>query len=204
MADEKRRGTTVPVYTLDPLQDRRWPEFLERHPSASMFHSRGWLDALRRTYGYEPIAYTTSPPRAELANGLVFCRIASWLTGRRLVSLPFSDHSEPLTNGGEELQYFLGFLEQGRQSENWKYIEIRPLRKTVESSSGFEKSRTFYVHGIDLRPSIETLFRGFHKDCIQRKIRRAEREALTYEEGRSEALLDKFYQLLLLTCRRKR
>jgi len=193
----------VPVYRFDPLQDPRWPEFLERHPSASMFHSRGWLDALRRTYGYEPIAYTTSPPRGELANGLVFCRITSWLTGRRLVSLPFSDHTEPLTNGEDELPYFLDFLEQDRRRENWKYIEIRPLRKAVQRSGGFEKSTSFYFHRIDLRPTIEVLFRSFHKDCVQRKIRRAEREGLVYEEGRSEALLTKFYQLLLLTCRRK-
>src|SRR5216110_3070476 len=88
----------VPAYTLDPLLDPRWPEFLERHASASIFHSRGWLEALRRTYGYEPIAYTTSPPTVDLANGLVFCRIDSWLTGRRLVSLPFSDHTEPLVD----------------------------------------------------------------------------------------------------------
>jgi lipid II:glycine glycyltransferase (peptidoglycan interpeptide bridge formation enzyme) len=39
---------------------------------------------------------------------------------------------------------------------------------------------------------------------IQRKIRRAEREALYYEEGRSEPLLNKFYDLLLLTRRRHR
>jgi len=56
---------------------------------------------------------------------------------------------------------------------------------------------------MDLQPPIEVLFRSFHKDCIQRKIRRAEREALTYEAGRSDVLLRQFYRLLLLTCRRK-
>lgn len=193
----------MPVYTLDPLRDPRWPEFLERHPSASVFHSRGWLEALRRTYGYEPIAYTTSPPAADLADGLVFCRIDSWLTGRRLVSLPFSDHSEPLADCEEDLQYLLTFLERDLSRANCKYIEIRPLRRSVGNSGGFQKSGLFYVHRMDLRPPIEVLFRSFHKSCIQRKIQRAEREALTYDEGRSEVLLRQFYRLLLLTCRRK-
>ena len=192
------------VYTLDPLEDPRWPEFLERHPSASVFHSRGWLDPLRRLYGYEPIAYTTSPPRAQLANGLVFCRIDSWLTGRRLVSLPFSDHSEPLADNEEDFHQLLAFLDRDLKGENWKYIEIRPSQRSVASSAGFEKSDTFYHHRMDLRPPLEVLFRSFHKNCVQRKIHRAEREALTYEAGRSEVLLRKFYQLLLLTCRRKR
>jgi len=193
----------VAIYTLDPLRDPRWPEFVERHPSASIFHSRAWLAPLRHTYGYEPIAYTTSPPRAELSNGLVFCRVDSWLTGRRLVSLPLSDHSEPLTDTEEELQYVLGFLERDLRRENWKYIELRPLRSSPGQSPAFQKSRAFYFHRMDLRPSLEVLFRGLHKNCTQRKIRRAEREVLTYEGGRSEALLRKFYQLLLLTCRRR-
>ena len=200
---EKKPGMTAPVYTVDPLHDPRWPEFLQRHPRASVFHSRGWLEALSRTYGYEPVAYTTSPPGAPLANGLVFCRIDSWLTGRRLVSLPFSDHNEPLVDNQADLHALLACLERDLRRERWKYIELRPLRTSVNNSSGFKESNVFYLHRMDLRPPIDELFRSFHKSCTQRKIRRAEREGLTYEEGRSEGLLRKFYHLLLLTCRRK-
>src|SRR5713226_4758239 len=148
--DEENAERTVPVYTLDPLRDPRWPEFLERHSSASVFHSRGWLAALHRAYGYEPVAYTTSPPGAELTNGLVFCRIDSWLTGRRLVSLPFSDHSEPLVDGEKELHYLLDVLKRDLTRENWKYIEIRPVRKLVEGPACFEQGSTFYWHRMDL------------------------------------------------------
>ena len=85
------------VYAIDPLRDARWPEFICRHPNASVFHTRGWLRAIQTTYGYEPIVFTTSAPSAEgLTNALLFCIVRSWLTGRRLVSLPFSDHCEPL------------------------------------------------------------------------------------------------------------
>lgn len=38
---------------------------------------------------------------------------------------------------------------------------------------------------------------------MKRKIRRAEREKLQYEEGTSEELLQKFYRLLVMTRRRK-
>ena len=169
-----------------------------------MFHSRGWLDTLRRTYAYEPIAYTTSPPGVDLADGLVFCRIASWLTGRRLVSLPFSDHVEPLIDGAEALRSLLATVTRDARGESWRYIEIRPLSNLDEHPTGFVKSNAFYSHRLDLRPPLETLLRSFHKSNVQAKIRRAEREALTYEAGRSEALLRTFYRLLLLTCRRRR
>ncbi len=86
------------LYQIDPVRDPRWAVFLKRHPRASVFHTPGWLEALCRSYGYESIGYTSSPPGEEIRNGLVFCRVDSWLTGRRMVSLPFSDHCEPLFN----------------------------------------------------------------------------------------------------------
>src|SRR5215213_892093 len=84
------------VHAIDPLADSRWPQFVRSHPHASVFHTREWLDALQRTYGYTPVAYTTSAPGGNLHNAVVLCEVRSWLTGRRLVSIPFADHCEPL------------------------------------------------------------------------------------------------------------
>src|SRR5215469_16265318 len=84
------------VYIIDPLQDIRWEQFLQVHHDACLFHSTAWLGALQRTYGYTPLVYTTSRPREPLRDGMVFCRVDSWLTGRRLVGLPFSDYCAPL------------------------------------------------------------------------------------------------------------
>ena len=65
------------VYEIDPTRDERWDEFLQKHTDASIFHTRGWLEALRQTYGYAPVAFTTSPPGCRLANGFPFCEISS-------------------------------------------------------------------------------------------------------------------------------
>jgi CelD/BcsL family acetyltransferase involved in cellulose biosynthesis len=189
------------VYEIDPLCDPRWTALLERHPRASVFHSANWLRALRRTYDYEPVAITTSPPGDGLTNGLVSCRIKSWLTGRRLVSLPFSDHCEPLVDDAADLKVLVRALEQLSRREQLRYIEIRPLRSYECSTSLFRSTYTYCFHQLDLRPDCDVLFRGFHKDSTQRKIRRAEREGLSYQDGRSQTLLDSFYHLFLLTRR---
>ena len=190
------------VYKLNPLQDPRWQSFVDRHPRSSVFHTTQWLEALRRTYRYEPVVYTTTPPASELSNGVVFCRIRSWLSGSRLVSLPFSDHCEPLTSS-EELAELMDWLSASRHRKHWKYIELRPLCPDgAARTADLTKSESFSLQVLDLRPSIDTLFHNFHKSCVQRKIQRAEREKLTYEEGRSDTLLKKFYDLLLLTRRR--
>ena len=54
------------VWQIDPVQDPRWAVFIERHPGATVFHTPGWLEALRRTYGYEPAALTTKIGRAHV------------------------------------------------------------------------------------------------------------------------------------------
>ena len=188
---------------IDPIHDPSWLALVEKHPRASVFHTPGWLEALRRTYRYEPVALTTSPPGQELANGVVFCRVSSWLTGQRIVSVPFSDHCEPLVDDLSELGCILAALRDAWKGNGWKYIEIRPVESDFGISPDFSKSETFCLHRLDLHPSLEDLFRRFHKDCVQRKIRRADRENLAYEEGRSELLLEKFYRMLVATRRRQ-
>jgi hypothetical protein len=168
-----------------------------------VFHSTNWLRALQTTYKYDPLVVTTCPPDAVLTNGIVFCRVKSWLTGRRFVSLPFSDHCEPLVNNSTELDYLLLHMKQYVGAGKWKYIEIRPTSFQPGSQTGLGRSVTYRLHRLDLSKSPQELFQNFHKDCIQRKIRRAERENLQYEEGTSEDLLQKFYRLLVMTRRRQ-
>ena len=195
------------VYRIDPVLDPRWPAFLAQRPDASVFHTPEWLACLRQTYGYQPLAFTTSDPREELKNGIVFCRIQSWMTGCRMVSLPFSDHCLPLVDDPEDLRILLSYLTARLDREKWKYVELRPLVSAdlhPDSLTSFAKSGEFYYHKLDMRPDLDTLFGNFHRASTRKTIRHAQRENLVYEQGRSEALMAKFYSLLLLTRRRHR
>lgn len=190
------------AFEIDPLHDPRWAALVDSHPRASVFHSPNWLQALRTVYGYKPFVVTTCPPGARLTNGLVFCRIKSWLTGQRLVSLPFSDHCEPLVDSSGELDDMLLYMRQNVDKHRWKRIEIRPISLEPSGHTKLARSVTYCFHRVDLRRSAQELFRSFNKDSVQRRIRRAERENLKYEEGTSENLLQEFYRLLVMTRRR--
>ena len=189
----------VGVWAINPLEDDRWPGFIARHPDASVFHTRGWLASLQATYGYEPLAFTTSPLEETLTNALLFCVVRSKLTGNRLVSLPFSDYCEPLVEHPDQFGTLCDYVEALRTEEGWQFVEMRSANSRLEFSRVFNPATTYKLHRLDLRPSLDALHKAFHKSCIQRKIRRAQRESLTYEAGRSPLLLQQAYKLFELT-----
>ena len=196
------RTPPTTVYTLDPLTDSRWPQFVETQPLASVFHTCGWLDAIRSTYAYEPVVYTTSPKGEPLENGVLLCCVRSWLTGRRMVGVPFADHCEPLVDGPLARDAIFSELRRAVERGGWKYVEFRSLRPGILTMPRLRPLDSFCFHAVDLRPPVDTLFAALHKDSIRRKLRRAEREGLRYETGNSPALLRHFYRLLVTTRRR--
>jgi hypothetical protein len=195
-------GLAKSLNIIDPLTDTRWDDLVARHPSASAFHRRGWLEALKQTYGYEPFVLTSASPAESLTDGIVVCRIKSWLTGTRLVSLPFADHCEPLFSDSGDRHLLSDRLVEECTRQHCKYLEFRPYLASADLGNEFQPSESFYIHELDLVPTIEQLFKGLHKDSIQRKIRRAEKEQLSYEVGRTDEFIEMFYNLLLITRRR--
>jgi CelD/BcsL family acetyltransferase involved in cellulose biosynthesis len=191
------------TYEIDPFDDPRWAALVESHPRSSVFHGLKWLRALKNVYGYQPVVVTTCAAGRRLTNGIVFCLIDSWLTGRRFVSLPFSDHCDPLIDSQAELDALLVHMRQRVLEGKFKYVEIRPISNQPSAETGFGEGVRYFFHRLDLRPRAEELVRNFHKSCVQRKIRRAENEKLRYEEGASEGLLRRFYRLLVMTRRRQ-
>lgn len=189
------------VYTINPLSDPRWAEFAATDPRASAFHQPGWLEALSNTYGYAPLVLTSSPPGGPLQDGLVICRVSSWITGTRLVSLPFSDHCQPLLDTVSVVD-FVAWLQSECDRQGFRYIEFRPL-STLARNDKLEPAKSYWLHTLDLSGTTERIFGDLHKDCFQRRIRRAHREKLVCDMGRSEQHLNDFFRLLVMTRRRQ-
>jgi lipid II:glycine glycyltransferase (peptidoglycan interpeptide bridge formation enzyme) len=135
----------------------------------------------------------------------VFCRINSWLTGRRLVSLPFSDHCEPLCDSTEDLNFLIRYLQTALEHQEWKYVQVRPINGNLsQTGDGIDclPAETYFLHTLDLRPDIDDVFQSLDKDSVRRRIQRAERAGLVEKCGRSEDLLREFHALFVITRRR--
>src|SRR6185436_14410103 len=116
------------------------------------------------TYGFQPVAFTTSAPGARLANALVFAAVRSRLTGRRLVSLPFSDHCDPLIESDDQLRDLCAAVSDEQRRASWKYVELRPADGGLAPGAGFRASENFALHRLDLRRDTVALLAGFHRD----------------------------------------
>lgn len=194
------------VVRLDPVSDPRWKELASRHPRASAFHQVGWLRALKSAYGFSPVAYaTTTVNSREVSSALVLCPVHSWLTGKRMVSIPFADHCDPLCEDDDSMALLLSEARKDMDAGGYRYLEIRPRRNwsdVVLQSQDMGPSARFAFHTIDLSQPAEQIYGNLHKTSIRQMIGRAEREALAVNRGRDSWHRDQFYSLLLKTRRK--
>lgn len=191
-------GSAVDVRILDPLNDPEWDRLVVSNPDSTVFHRAAWAKVLCRTYGHQPVFlhFYRGPESVAL---LPLMEIASRLTGRRGISMPFSDMCHPLgfDHGGPEF-LMEKLLELGRQRK-WRYFELRGGRETLPGSA--VAAEKYYGHKLDLTVGIEELF-GRFESPVRRAIRKAEKAGLTVEAIKTRAAMLDFYQLHIRTRRR--
>ncbi|HEU5072287.1 MAG TPA: GNAT family N-acetyltransferase [Verrucomicrobiae bacterium] len=183
---------------LDPLQDpAAWDALLANHPQASFFHTAAWARVLHETYGHKPF-YFCRRGAGGMLELLPVMEVDSRWTGRRGVSLPFTDNcpalSAGVTHGAGRLHEAAVAL--GRQ-RGWKYLETRG----EGVRPGTRASVTYYGHALDLSRGPERLYAALHHS-IRRGVRKAERAGLKIERSATLEAMRAFYALHCLTRRR--
>ena len=114
-------------------------------------------------------------PGEPLANGIVLCRVNSWLTGSRLVSVPFADHCEPLVASAWDRGAIVAAIQRTVHDGKLKYAQIRAIHPDLAQAAGSGDPRSFAFHTLDLTPPIDRLYGAFDRTAIQQPMRRAER-----------------------------
>lgn len=188
------------VQWIDPISDPSWLEFVDASASAGIFHHPKWLDLLRRQYDYELEACC-------VANGdgieaaIPVARISSRLTGRRLVSLPFSDACPPaLADGaGEDALERLGAALGARSRESGLDLTVRSALPSLPEG---QVRDCFVGHHLPLATDPAVVEEHYSKSQVKRGIRKAVREGLQAERRTDVGALDDFYDLHLETRRR--
>jgi CelD/BcsL family acetyltransferase involved in cellulose biosynthesis len=182
---------------VNPLEIPNWDDLVLATGKASIFHSSAWARVLHESYGYKPV-YFTSFDGGNLVSLLPLMEIDSWLTGRRAVSLPFSDYCDPVIPEGGIYPELLGkVIDQGRKA-NWKYIEWRS-QKYVEK--GTVPCASFFGHRLSLTKDLDELLRRL-KSNTRRNIKTSIRTGVDVRMANSPEGMRSFFDLHVQTRRR--
>lgn len=185
--------------TIDPLADERWQAFAASSENATIFHHREWLALLHRQYRYPMLARCVLGVEGRIVAGLPFAYVASRLTGRRLVALPFSDICPVATAGGddEDARAVLARALETEHERTGLDTEVRgPLAGIGTEGKGF------FHHTVALDDGLNAV-KGRFKKNQRRDVTRAEREGVEIRLGTTVADLDAFYRLHLSTRKRQ-
>lgn len=181
---------------LDPLTDSLWDEKLLAHEDASIFHTAAWARVLRDSYGYS-CCHLAAMEGDRFSFLLPLMDVRSMLTGRRGISLPFTDFCEPLLAAGVSGEAVVRELIELGRRQRWKYFELRGGERILRE---VPPSMSVLGHSLDLGHSEETLFAGL-KESTRRNVRKAQREGIKVSIGTSNAMVDRFCRLNCLTRR---
>jgi hypothetical protein len=173
-------GESIGARTVNPLLHPGWDSLLAEHAQSSIFHGSAWARVLCETYGHQPF-YIAQFDGQHLTGLLPLMEVSSRVTGRRGVSLPFTDYCFSLRAAGNNGHLLYRAALACGQRQQWKFLECRGLDAAWE---GAAPSLSFYSHVIDLRAGLDRLRKNLDAS-FRRGARRAEESGLrvTFESG---------------------
>jgi FemAB-related protein (PEP-CTERM system-associated) len=176
---------------------------VEQQAKDIFYYQPAWLDLIADVYGHTITPLTTTDAAGNVTGFLPVCSIASPMIGRRLVSLPFSDHCPLLAiDDASAAALVEQALELARQHKV-KYLELRT------GSSDVLAGRRDFVRGdlyvrwlLSLAPDPDAMWSGLRKP-VQRQLRKAQKLGVQVRVAQERADVAHYYRLHLQTRSKK-
>ena len=178
------------VVTIDPTTDPRWHQ-LTTAVRSDVFHSPGWLAALRDSYELEPRARVLIDEAGDPVAGLVFAEVDDMMDPRT-ISLPFSDFCDPLVSTTEQWEALTGDLivPGGRFHTRCVHSEI------PTTDSRLTQVNRARWHAVDLTRPSDDIWAEIHPSA-RRSIRKARKEGVEVKVGEGVDDVRAFFELHL-------
>jgi hypothetical protein len=185
------------ILRLNPLEDSDWDARLYGIPGATCFHSAAWMRVLHETYGYSPCCFASFDSEGFVGL-LPMMEVSSILTGRRGVSLPFTDFCQAIGVSGFDFQPLVKHALQYAGERSWGHAEFR-------GNAGIPTSAPIagrhLAHRLDLGKGADALWSATNS-AARRSIRKARDSGVVISSGHDEAAMRMFFRLHCLTRKR--
>jgi len=185
------------IKLINPVNFTGWNDLIFQMNGYSIFHSSQWAKLLSNTYGYKP-CYLVIEKEGRILAVVPMMIINSFITGRRIVSLPFTDFCKPLLTEDNSFNFIFDEIIKFGKKENLNYIEFKDDNK----QHNYDNSTTFqYRHKLILDKTDEEMFSSFRKGT-KSKIKKAIKEGVEVQIDNSFDSIKRFCQMNYVTRRR--
>lgn len=184
------------IKVINPIEYSGWNELLLSNENYSFFHTSGWAKVISESYNYEPL-YFAKIDNSELTELIPIMSIKSFLTGRRGVSLPFTDYCPIITFKRDHLKELFKAITKYGEKTKWKTIEFRSNGINLLDKTS---SLYYYRHELKLEKNYQEIIAKFRKST-KRNIKKAIKEGVKVKMFNTLESVIKFYRLNTLTRR---
>jgi CelD/BcsL family acetyltransferase involved in cellulose biosynthesis len=185
-------GETV---ILTERDDPKLTDFLVSTPGATIYHTPEWRNAVTSTYAYEP-HYLAYMDGGRIKAVLPLMLVRSWLTGTRLVSLPFANVSGPL--GSREC--FGPLIEEAIRIADGAKAKTLEMRTQADlndiDDDRFTRVSYFVTSIVPLDSDPDVVWERLKGD-VRTKVRQAARKGIEVKETSADEDLKHFYDLFV-------
>ena len=182
---------------IEPLNYNEWDNLVASFNDYSFFHSSAWAKVLFDTYEFKPLYYKITDKDTLIA--LIPClEVKGLLSGRKCVSLPFSDHCGPLFCENIQIEDIFNKIIGESKKHSWRYIEFRGGGNLNDH---IVVSNFYYQHTVKLQKNEKIIFSKF-RNSTRRNVKKGYNEGVTVTISYSSEAVDEFYKLNCKTRKR--
>src|SRR5713101_3232066 len=181
------------------LADSSLTSFIERQAPGTFSYTQTWLNVVPQIYGYKIIQLIATNKAGNISGFLPLCLMQSPLTGRRLVSLPFSDLCPFLAEDEASANMLIDQAVELARQQKVKYLELRTginevLAKRLDLVVG-----NLYVRWLmPLSTDPASVWSNLRKP-IQRQVKKSEKLGVQVRIAKQRDDIEHYYRLHLQT-----
>ncbi len=174
------------------------------HSLGSVYHHTAFGRTVVATVGHvRPYYIALIDARGECTGGLAVFLVKSWLTGNRLVSVPWACYGDPLVDSPEEFNEVLDRAVGIARECKARYLEIRAGNAaSVLHSANMTPVYSEKRHFLNLAQGIDAIWDGLNTKSIKQRIARANRCGIKVRSDVSEGTISSFYAVFVEHRRR--
>lgn len=178
-----------------PVQDVSQTPAAQTQHGDEFYSDVRWLDLIQTVYGFTVTRLEVRGADGVLRGHLPICALSSPLTGRRMVSLPFSDMCNVVADDDTTAQQLIDQAVELGRKHRARYVELRTGPSALLANrEDFVANDNYVSWRLALTPGEEKVWSGVEKP-VQRQVRKSRKLGVTIRFAQQREDMDVYHQL---------